>query len=208
MRLSTDIRADLLIAGDWRPASDGERFDVIDPADGSLITTVASASTEDGIAAVEAAHRAFEIWSGTPPRVRGEVLRRAYELMTERREEIAELIVRENGKAVADARAETAYAAEFFRWYGEESVRVLGSVMTAPAGGKRIIVQQHEFLPWPDQQQCVAKVQFLLLQVGPKGLARTQDGREFEPVLVPEIRIGDPHAGQRRLGRQGGFHGC
>ncbi|MDJ0792415.1 MAG: NAD-dependent succinate-semialdehyde dehydrogenase [Acidimicrobiia bacterium] len=142
MQLNAATPGNLLIDGHWQPASDGARFDVTDPANGEVITNVASASVDDGLAAVEAAHRAFRPWSATPPRVRGEVLRGAYELMVERGEEIAELIVRENGKTLADARGETAYAAEFFRWYAEEAVRALGSVVTAPAGGNKIIVQQ------------------------------------------------------------------
>ena len=128
------------IGGEWRGASDDASFDVEDPSTGRVIAAVASATVDDGIAAVAAAHAALPGWAQTSPRERGEVLRRAFDLMTERADEIAELIVRENGKALPDAQGETAYAAEFFRWFSEEAVRSVGAVSTAPAGDKRIMV--------------------------------------------------------------------
>jgi succinate-semialdehyde dehydrogenase/glutarate-semialdehyde dehydrogenase len=130
----------LMIDGRWVDASDGKTFDVADPATGELIATVADASVEDGLAAVSAASAALPAWSATPPRQRAEVLRRTFELMTQRADDFARLIVRENGKALTDARGEVAYAAEFFRWYAEEAVRAEGHVQTAPAGTNRILV--------------------------------------------------------------------
>ncbi len=134
------IRTDCFIGGVWRPASDGSTFDVHDPATGQTLTSVASGSVEDGIAAVAAAHDALPGWAATAPRERAEILRRAYDLMVERGDEIAEVIVRENGKTFADAVGETSYAAEFFRWYAEEAVRAFGSLSIAPSGDKRILV--------------------------------------------------------------------
>ncbi|HZV25048.1 MAG TPA: aldehyde dehydrogenase family protein [Acidothermaceae bacterium] len=90
--------------------------------------------------AVAAASTALPDWAATPPRERGEILRRVFELMTQRREELARLIAIENGKALPDARGEVAYAAEFFRWFSEEAVRVSGSVQVAPSGATRIVV--------------------------------------------------------------------
>ncbi|HEY6782271.1 MAG TPA: NAD-dependent succinate-semialdehyde dehydrogenase, partial [Candidatus Dormibacteraeota bacterium] len=107
---------------------------------GEVIASVANASVEDGLAAVDAASAALPEWAATPPRQRAELLRRTFELMTERDEDLARLIVRENGKALPDARGEVAYAAEFFRWYAEEAVRAEGHVQTAPAGTNRILV--------------------------------------------------------------------
>src|SRR5690242_2276513 len=135
------MNEDLYIGGKWRASSDGRRITVLDPATGEAITTVADATVEDGIAAVDAAAAAQPEWAATAPRERGEVLRRAFTLMTERREDLAKLVVRENGKALPDARGEITYAAEFFRWYSEEAVRLLGSLQTAPAGTNRILVQ-------------------------------------------------------------------
>lgn len=138
--MDNSMRTGCFIGGQWRAASDLASFDVEDPATGRVIASVSSASVDDGLAAVEAAHDAFQAWSTTAPRDRGEILRRAFEMMTERAEEIAELIVRENGKALPDALDESAYAAEFFRWYAEEAVRSLGSVSTAPSGNNNILV--------------------------------------------------------------------
>ena len=135
-----DVPTDCYIGGEWRKASDGDTFEVDDPATGKVIATVANASVDDGLAAVAAAHDAFASWAATPPRQRAEMLRRAFELMTERAAEIAELIVRENGKALSDAAGETAYAAEFFRWYAEEAVRALGTLSSAPNGDKKVLV--------------------------------------------------------------------
>ncbi len=135
-----DVPTDLLIGGGWQPSGDGNRFDVMDPATGQALASVADASVADGLAAVGAAHDALPGWAATAPRARGEVLRRAYELMTERGDDLARLIVAENGKAFSDARGEVTYAAEFFRWYAEEAVRAAGHIQTAPAGTNKIMV--------------------------------------------------------------------
>ncbi|MDA8034952.1 MAG: NAD-dependent succinate-semialdehyde dehydrogenase [Actinomycetota bacterium] len=130
----------VLIGGEWREASDGGRIEVLDPASEEVLAEVASGTVEDARAAVDAAAGALPRFGAMAPRERGELLRRAFEAMTARREEIARLIVLENGKALTDARGEAAYAAEFFRWYGEEAVRGAGEVTTAPSGANRILV--------------------------------------------------------------------
>ncbi|MGB3233982.1 MAG: NAD-dependent succinate-semialdehyde dehydrogenase [Mycobacterium sp.] len=130
----------LYIAGAWREASDDNRFDVLDPSSGELITSVASATIDDARAAVDAAEAAGVAWAATAPRARAAILLRAYEAMMERSDELSALIVRENGKAWADARGEVAYAAEFFRWYAEETPRITGHLQNAPMGEKRIMV--------------------------------------------------------------------
>jgi succinate-semialdehyde dehydrogenase / glutarate-semialdehyde dehydrogenase len=137
-----DAPTDLFIGGKWVPAAAGDRFDVYDPATGSVIASVADGRVEDAQAAVDAAAAAAAGWAATAPRERAEVLRRAFELMTARADELARLISLENGKALTDARGEVAYAAEFFRWYAEEAVRAAGLVMTAPSGANRIVVVQ------------------------------------------------------------------
>ena len=129
----------LWIGGEWREASDGVAFDVLDPATGESITSVSSGSADDADAAVSAAAAAAEEWATTPPRDRAEILRRAFELMAGEADGFAELIVAEMGKALTEARGEATYAAEFFRWYSGEAVRNEGALMTAPAGDKRII---------------------------------------------------------------------
>jgi succinate-semialdehyde dehydrogenase / glutarate-semialdehyde dehydrogenase len=131
----------LLIAGGWQDAAGGGTVDVVNPSDGTVITAIADADVEDGLAAVDAAGAAFPAWAATPPRRRAEILTRCFELMTERREQLAHLISLENGKALPDARGEVAYAAEFFRWYAEEAVRIIGDVSISPSGANRILVQ-------------------------------------------------------------------
>jgi succinate-semialdehyde dehydrogenase/glutarate-semialdehyde dehydrogenase len=131
---------DLYIGGEWRPASDGQRLEVFDPATADVIATAASATVKDALAAVTAAYQAGPAWAAKAPRDRAEILRRAFELMSRDKEKLAELMVRENGKTLAEARAEVAYAAEFFRWFSEEAVRNIGSISTAPSGTNRMLV--------------------------------------------------------------------
>ena len=139
--LLANVPTDLWIGGQWRKSSDKERFDVIDPATERTIASVASASVDDAKAAIDAASGAFEGWAGRKPRERGEILRKAFDLIMRDQERLAKLITIENGKALADSRAEVAYSAEFFRWYAEEAVRNLGQVGRAPSSGARIFVQ-------------------------------------------------------------------
>ena len=130
---------DLYIDGEWHKGA--ERFDVINPATEEVLASVASADIADADAALDAAERAMRDWAAKTPRHRSEVLRRAWELMTERLEDFARLITLENGKARADAMGEATYAAEFFRWFAEEAVRADGLITHAPASGARIVVQ-------------------------------------------------------------------
>jgi succinate-semialdehyde dehydrogenase / glutarate-semialdehyde dehydrogenase len=136
-----DAPTDLYIGGKFRPASDGGRFKVYDPATEAVIAEVADGTTEDAIAAVDAAAAAFDGWANRTPRERGEVLRKAFELFTAKKEYFATLMTRENGKALSDSRAEAVYAAEFFRWYAEEAPRNIGQISRAPSTGARIVVQ-------------------------------------------------------------------
>lgn len=138
-RLEKQGHTRLLIGGEWRDASDGAEIKVFDPSTGEPVTSVPSGSAEDARAAVDAADEAAGAWAATAPRRRGEILRRAFELMTERADELASLIVLEMGKTFAESKGEIAYAAEFYRWFSEEAVRNDGSITLAPAGDKRII---------------------------------------------------------------------
>src|SRR5713101_3086407 len=139
--LLANVPTELYIGGKWRPATDKGRFDVIDPATEATIASVASAGTEDAKAAVDAASDAFPGWAARKPRERGEILRKAFELIMQHAERFARLITLENGKALSDSRGEVAYSAEFFRWYAEEAVRNIGEVSRAPTSGARILVQ-------------------------------------------------------------------
>ncbi len=135
-----EVPTDLLVAGTWRPARSGRRLDVTDPATGAVLASVADADVTDAGSALDAAAAAAPGWAATSPRERAEVLLRAFELMHDKREELALLISLENGKALADARSEVAYAADFFRWYAEEGVRLRGQVGHSPGGTNRILV--------------------------------------------------------------------
>lgn len=135
------FKTDLYINGQWREGSDGDRFDVINPADESVLASVASATLADAKNALDAAQGAFGDWAARTPRERSVVLRKAYELMIERVDDFARIITLENGKARVDAIGEATYAAEFFRWFSEEAVRNEGQLGHAPATGARIMVQ-------------------------------------------------------------------
>ncbi len=130
--------AGLHIGGEW--AAGESELDVIDPATEQLLATVSTAGLEQGMSAVDAAWEAAAGWAATAPRQRSDILRRAYEIMMERREQLAELIILENGKTYTDAIGEVGYGAEFFRWFSEEAVRIMGEFRTAPRGDKRIVV--------------------------------------------------------------------
>ena len=134
-----DAPTGLLIGGRWGTGRGGT-LPVTDPSTEDVIAQVANATGEDALDAVAAAHDALAGWSARPPRERGECLRRAFELMIDRTEALARLMVVENGKALRDARGEITYAAEFFRWYSEEAVRNSGSLGLAPSGANRIMV--------------------------------------------------------------------
>jgi succinate-semialdehyde dehydrogenase / glutarate-semialdehyde dehydrogenase len=134
MQLSTQLYID----GKW--VNGGSTMPVTDPADESVIANVQISSEEQCIQAVDAAHRAFKGWAKTAPRVRGEILSKAFEIMVAEADRLAEIISRENGKVLSDAKGEVLYAAEFFRWFSEEAVRINGEFRTSPSGDKRIIV--------------------------------------------------------------------
>lgn len=141
MSASTEYPTELFIGGTWREGSRAKRIEVRNPSDDSVIDTVANASAADAIAAVDAAAEAASAWAATPARKRSEILRKCFELLTRDAEQLAQLISLENGKALKDARGEVAYAAEFFRWFAEEAVRINGDLSIAPSGANRILVQ-------------------------------------------------------------------
>ena len=132
------MKTKLFINGQW-VEGDG-RISVIDPSDESVIAEVSTAGDKECDAAVAAAHAAFPSWSKTAPRMRAEILRKAFEIMVDEADEIAKIISRENGKVFTDAKGEVLYAAEFFRWFSEEASRIAGDFRHSPSGDKRILV--------------------------------------------------------------------
>lgn len=145
--LLSSVPDGLLVAGRWRPASSGATLDVQDPATGETVRSIADAEPDDGLAALDAAVAAAGSWAATPARERAEILRRAFDLLQERREDFALLMTIEMGKPLAEARAEVAYGGEFLRWFSEEAVRVQGRYGPNPEGTGRMIVSQHPVGP-------------------------------------------------------------
>src|SRR5699024_5255938 len=145
--LLASVPQELFIDGRWRAAEGGETLEVRDPATGEVIRTIASASSADAQAAMDAAADAFPDWSRAPARERGELLRRAFDLLTERAEDFALLMTLEMGKPLAESRGEVTYGGEFLRWFSEEAVRVQGRYGATPEGTGRAIVSQHPVGP-------------------------------------------------------------
>ncbi|MGH3936530.1 MAG: NAD-dependent succinate-semialdehyde dehydrogenase, partial [Pseudonocardiaceae bacterium] len=141
------VPTELFINGRWRSGSGAKTFDVEDPSTGKVLRAVADATPEDGMAALDAAVAAQAGWTQHPPRERGEILRRAYELMMQRQDDLALLMTLEMGKPLVESRAEIAYAAEFFRWFAEEAVRIEGGFATAPNGSGRFLVMRQPVGP-------------------------------------------------------------
>jgi succinate-semialdehyde dehydrogenase/glutarate-semialdehyde dehydrogenase len=133
---------DVFLGGRWLPAADGRTYPVYDPATGEPVRRVSAAGAEDARAALAAAEEAAAGWRAAPPRRRSEVLHETFRLMRAHAGTLADLIVRENGKARRDALAEVGYAAEFFRWFAEEAVRIGSSFADAPGGGFRHVVRR------------------------------------------------------------------
>jgi succinate-semialdehyde dehydrogenase/glutarate-semialdehyde dehydrogenase len=132
----------LLIGGSWVDAAGGATFEVTNPANGEVLTRVADGTPADGDRALAAAAAAQAEWRATEPRGRGEVLRGAFELLSERADDFARLMTLEMGKALAEARGEVTYGAEFFRWFSEEAVRIHGRYAQAPAGNTRLVTMK------------------------------------------------------------------
>jgi len=137
----------LYIGGQWRPATGGRTFAVTDPSTGETVKEIADASVEDGVAALDAASEAFPSWSTTPARHRAEILRRAFDLLTERKDDFALLMTIEMGKPLKESAGEVTYGGEFLRWFSEEAAHVQGRYGANPEGTGRMIVTQHPVGP-------------------------------------------------------------
>ncbi|MEN9923122.1 MAG: hypothetical protein RIS09_636 [Actinomycetota bacterium] len=139
-QLLSKVPSQLYIAGKWVDGSTGKTIEVKDPATGEVIKTIADASPEDGIACLDAAVAAQEEWAATAPRVRGDLLRKAFDRVQELKDEFALLMTLEMGKPLAEAIGEVNYGAEFLRWFSEEAVRISGRYGSNPEGTGRTIV--------------------------------------------------------------------
>jgi succinate-semialdehyde dehydrogenase / glutarate-semialdehyde dehydrogenase len=133
------VKPQLYIGGEWRDGGEGGTIPVEDPATGETLIEVADATVDDAKAALAAAHEAFQTWRDHPPRERGDILRRAFDVLTERADDLALLMTLEMGKPIAESKAEIAYAANFFRWYSEEAVRIDGRYTVNETGKGRVL---------------------------------------------------------------------
>jgi len=141
------VPKELFVGGRWRAAEGNETFPVLDPATGETIARVADAQVQDGMAALGAAAEAQQEWAAFAPRERGEILRRAFEAIAAKADDLALLMTLEMGKSVAESRAEISYAAEFFRWFAEEAVRVHGRYMVNTTGKGRLMTMRQPVGP-------------------------------------------------------------
>jgi succinate-semialdehyde dehydrogenase/glutarate-semialdehyde dehydrogenase len=137
----------LFIGGEWQDATGGKTFDVRDPSTGAVVRTIADGTPEDGIRALDAAVAAQDAWAATPPRTRSDILRRTFDLVQERKEDLALLMTLEMGKPLAESRGEVAYGGEFLRWFSEEAVRITGRYGLNPEGTGRMVVSQRPVGP-------------------------------------------------------------
>lgn len=133
------VKIQLFIGGEWRDGGEGGTLAVEDPSTGETLTEIADATVDDAKAALAAAHDSFAEWRNHPPRERGDILRRAYEVINERVDDLALLMTLEMGKPIAESRAEITYAANFFRWYAEEAVRINGRYAVNETGKGRVL---------------------------------------------------------------------
>ncbi len=141
------VPTQLFIGGEWRDASGGATLEIEDPSTGEVLTSVADATPEDAIAALDACCAVQGEWAQHPPRERGEILRRAFEMLIERQEDLALLMTLEMGKPLVESRAEITYAAEFFRWFSEEAVRIEGRYGTHASGVGRLLTMKQPIGP-------------------------------------------------------------
>ncbi|MGH8971245.1 MAG: aldehyde dehydrogenase family protein, partial [Actinomycetes bacterium] len=146
-RVLEQVPTGVLVDGQWREATGAGRFAVHDPATEEVLVEVADGQPGDATAALDAAHAAQPGWAATPPRERGEILRRAFTLLTDNADELALLMTLEMGKSIRESKAEVAYGAEFFRWFSEEAVRIEGRFSRAPATPERLLTMKQPVGP-------------------------------------------------------------
>src|ERR1035441_2226133 len=206
-----DVPTGLLIGGKWTGGRDGGTIPVIDPATEDAVAEVADGTEQDALDAVGAAHDALAGWAATPARQRAECLRRTFELMTRDADALARLMVAENGKALRDAKAEATYAAEFFRWYAEEAVRMEGVLMQAPSGANKILVMRQPVgVAWANDTQ-IGLVSYVYTGDLSRGL-RVSEALETGMVGLNRGIVSDPAAPfggvkQSGIGREGAQEG-
>src|ERR1700712_1897549 len=145
-RVLDAVAKQLLIGGKWTDGSGGP-MSVEDPATGEPLCQIANATHEDAMAALDAATKAQHTWKTVAPRERSDILRRAYQLMIDRQDDLALLMTLEMGKSIAESKGEIVYAAEFLRWFSEEAVRINGRWSNEPSGAGRLLTMKQPVGP-------------------------------------------------------------
>ena len=145
--LPSDLPTQLLIDGEWVDAEASRTFDVINPATEKPLVAIADASVDQGTDALDAAVRAQHSWADTAPRERAEILRKTFNLVTERKDDFARLMTLEMGKPLAESYGEVTYGSEFLRWFSEEAVRIRGDYGLLPEGNIRQLVTKRPVGP-------------------------------------------------------------
>src|SRR5215204_52141 len=191
-RVLNAVPNELLIGGKW--VATEQTLDVEDPSTGEVLTSVADASTEEGIAALDAAVEASEGWEQTDPRERGEILRRAFTLLTERAEDIALVMTLEMGKPLTESRTEVTYGAEFLRWFSEEAVRIAGRYSVAPSGGTRLVTVKQPVGPvYAMTPRTTLALAAILIEAGlPDGVVNvitTSHSAELSSPIMADPRL-------------------
>ena len=136
------LRQAMLIGGEWLPADSGETMDVRNPASGALIARVPNGGAAETRRAIVAAQHAMVGWRQSLAKERAAVLRRLHDLMLAHIDDLSVIMTAEQGKPLAEAKAELLYAAGFIEWFGEEAKRVYGDIIPQNVHGRRILVQK------------------------------------------------------------------
>ena len=183
------------IAGRWCDAAAGDRFPVVDPADDSRIVDVSDSRAEDALAAVDAAHAAFEGWRAVPARQRAAILKRWNDLILRDQDRLGALISQEQGKPLAEGRAEVAYAASYVEWFAEEATRANGEVIPAPVQGRRMLALREPvgvvaaITPWNFPAAMIARKLAPALAAGCTVVAKPAEDTPLTSLALVELAV-------------------
>ncbi|OJW47337.1 MAG: succinate-semialdehyde dehydrogenase (NADP(+)) [Thiobacillus sp. 65-1059] len=194
------FRQQALIDGEWRDAADGARFAIHNPATAETVGHAPCCSAADVERAVAAAHAAFAGWRATPAKTRAQLLRRWFDLMLANRDDLAAIMVREQGKPLAEARGEIDYAASFIEWFAEEARRVYGDVVASPWAERRMLTLQQPvgvaalITPWNFPAAMLTRKAGAALTAGCTVVAKPASQTPFTALALAELtqRAGFP----------------
>ena len=194
------FRDDLFIEGTWVPSEDGTRLEVVDPADGLPLGSVASATRDDVRRAIDAADRALPAWAALPAKERSAILRRWFDLMVESADDLAVILTAEQGKPLPEAKGEILYGAAFVEWYAEEAKRVYGETIPANTASRRMVVLKQPIgvcaaiTPWNFPMAMITRKAGPALAAGCTMVAKPASATPFSALALAELahRAGVP----------------